>query len=103
VTANSGSPPVETVSKSDAAALTPQFDATSPEPPQRDERDYPADSGPDAALRYQHSQDGRDAVVAASLSANALAERAAAAESQPDPTCADMANPDAYRAYRSKA
>ena len=34
----------------------------------------------DAALRYQHSQDGRDAVVAASLSANALAELAAAAE-----------------------
>ncbi|MCH9736129.1 MAG: site-specific integrase [Actinomycetia bacterium] len=27
-----------------------------------------------AALRYQHSQDGRDAVVAANLSANALAE-----------------------------
>ncbi|WP_131721974.1 tyrosine-type recombinase/integrase [Mycolicibacterium obuense] len=31
-----------------------------------------------AALRYQHSQDGRDAVVAANLSANALAELAAA-------------------------
>lgn len=31
----------------------------------------------DAALRYQHSQDGRDAVVAANLSANALAELAA--------------------------
>jgi integrase len=31
----------------------------------------------DAALRYQHSQDGRDAIVAASLSANALAELAA--------------------------
>ncbi len=27
-----------------------------------------------AALRYQHSQDGRDAIVAANLSANALAE-----------------------------
>lgn len=34
-----------------------------------------------AALRYQHAQDGRDAVVAASLSANALAELAASAES----------------------
>lgn len=33
-----------------------------------------------AALRYQHSQDGRDAIVAASLSANAVAELAAAAE-----------------------
>jgi integrase len=33
----------------------------------------------DAALRYQHSQDGRDAIVAAALSANALAELAAAA------------------------
>jgi hypothetical protein len=32
----------------------------------------------DAALRYQHSQDGRDAIVAASLSANALAELEAA-------------------------
>ncbi|MDC8981705.1 tyrosine-type recombinase/integrase [Mycobacterium marinum] len=34
----------------------------------------------EAALRYQHSQDGRGAIVAASLSANALAELAAAAE-----------------------
>lgn len=34
----------------------------------------------DAALRYQHSQDGRDAIVAANLSANALAELAAASE-----------------------
>lgn len=34
----------------------------------------------EAALRYQHSQDGRDAIVAASLSANALADLAAAAE-----------------------
>ena len=34
----------------------------------------------DAVLRYQHSQDGRDAIVAAALSANALAELAAAAE-----------------------
>jgi integrase len=33
----------------------------------------------EAALRYQHSQDGRDAVVAANLSANALAELEAAA------------------------
>ncbi|WP_181025331.1 tyrosine-type recombinase/integrase [Mycobacterium kansasii] len=33
-----------------------------------------------AALRYQHSQDGRDAIVAANLSANALAELAAATE-----------------------
>lgn len=32
----------------------------------------------EAALRYQHSQDGRDAIVAANLSANALAELAAA-------------------------
>jgi integrase len=32
----------------------------------------------EAAMRYQHSQDGRDAVVAASLSTNALAELAAA-------------------------
>ena len=31
-----------------------------------------------AALRLQHSQDGRDAIVAANLSANALAELAAA-------------------------
>lgn len=28
----------------------------------------------DAAMRYQHSQDGRDAIVAASLSTNALVE-----------------------------
>lgn len=34
----------------------------------------------DAALRYQHSQDGRDAIVAAALSANALAEPEAAVE-----------------------
>lgn len=34
----------------------------------------------DAALRYQHSQDGRDAIAAASLSANALAELAATSE-----------------------
>jgi hypothetical protein len=34
----------------------------------------------EAALRYQHSQDGRDAILAANLSANALAELAAAAE-----------------------
>ncbi|MEX3650457.1 tyrosine-type recombinase/integrase, partial [Mycolicibacterium porcinum] len=33
-----------------------------------------------AAMRYQHAQDGRDAVVAASLSTNALAELAAASE-----------------------
>jgi len=33
-----------------------------------------------AALRYQHSRDGRDAVVAASLSANAIAELTAVAE-----------------------
>jgi integrase len=33
----------------------------------------------DAALRYQHSQDGRDAIVAANLSANALAELASQA------------------------
>jgi hypothetical protein len=33
-----------------------------------------------AAMRYQHSQDGRDAVVAASLSTNALAELAAASD-----------------------
>lgn len=52
----------------------------------------------EAALRYQHSQDGRDAIVAANLSANALAELAAAAKEGPDPTCTDMANPDAYRA-----
>lgn len=37
-----------------------------------------------AALRYQHSQDGRDAVVAASLSANALAELAATGVEQID-------------------
>lgn len=36
----------------------------------------------DAALRYQHSQDGRDAIVAANLSANALAELAAAADGE---------------------
>jgi hypothetical protein len=34
----------------------------------------------DAALRYQYSQDGRDAIVAAALSANALAELEDAAE-----------------------
>ena len=34
-----------------------------------------------AALRYQHSQEGRDAIVAASLSANALAELAAISRS----------------------
>jgi hypothetical protein len=33
-----------------------------------------------AALRYQHSESGRDAIVAANLSANALAELAAADE-----------------------
>lgn len=33
-----------------------------------------------AALRYQHSESGRDAIVAAILSANALAELAAVAE-----------------------
>lgn len=37
-----------------------------------------------AAMRYQHSQDGRDAVVAANLSANALAELASASEVQTD-------------------
>ena len=31
-----------------------------------------------AALRYQHSESGRDAIVAANLSANALADLAAA-------------------------
>jgi integrase len=45
----------------------------------------------DAALRYQHSQDGRDAVVAASLSANALAELEAAKRPRVEPTCAGMA------------
>jgi integrase len=35
-----------------------------------------------AALRYQHSQDGRDAIVAANLSANGLAELAAIANRQ---------------------
>jgi integrase len=34
-----------------------------------------------AALRYQHSESGRDAIVAANLSANAIAELAAALES----------------------
>lgn len=48
-----------------------------------------------AALRYQHSQDGRDAIVAANLSANALAELEAATPNGPDPTCAGMANPPA--------
>lgn len=33
-----------------------------------------------AALRYQRSQDGRDTIVAVNLSANALAELAAASE-----------------------
>ena len=46
-----------------------------------------------AALRYQHSESGRDAIVAANLSANALAELAAAKKPLPDPTCAGMANP----------
>jgi hypothetical protein len=40
----------------------------------------------DAALLYQHSQDGRDAIVAASLSANALAELAA----QPSAVATDL-------------
>jgi integrase len=35
-----------------------------------------------AAMRYQHSQDGRDAIVAASLSANALAELESAVKPQ---------------------
>jgi integrase len=49
----------------------------------------------DAALRYQHSQDGRDAVVAAGLSANAVAELAEAAEKEVlKPTCEGMANPE---------
>lgn len=52
-----------------------------------------------AALRYQHSQDGRDAIVAASLSANALAELAANADKARvptgDPTWAGPANPPA--------
>lgn len=39
-----------------------------------------------AALRYQHSQDGRDAIVAASLSANALAELEANAAAGEDKT-----------------
>jgi integrase len=50
----------------------------------------------DDALRYQRSQDGRDAIVAANLSANALAELTAAEKPLPEPTCADMANPGAY-------
>lgn len=45
----------------------------------------------EAALRYQHSQDGRDAIVAANLSANALAELEAN-KSEPDPTCDGMAD-----------
>jgi integrase len=44
-----------------------------------------------AAMRYQHSQDGRDAVVAASLSTNALAELEAAKRPRVEPTCAGMA------------
>ena len=44
-----------------------------------------------------HSQDGRDAIVAANLSANALAELAAHAEKAHvpagDPTCTGMADP----------
>lgn len=40
----------------------------------------------DAALRYQHSQDGRDAIVAANLSANAIAELEEARK-KPEPTC----------------
>lgn len=47
----------------------------------------------DAALRYQHSQDGRDAVVAASLSANTVAELAAAEKDVRKPTCEGMADP----------
>lgn len=38
----------------------------------------------DAALRYQHSQDGRDAIVAAALSANALAELEPPRANQPN-------------------
>jgi integrase len=53
----------------------------------------------DAALRYQHSQDGRDAVVAAGLSANALAELAAHAEKELKPTCEAMADP--HRSQRT--
>jgi integrase len=44
-----------------------------------------------AAMRYQHSQDGRDAVVTASLSTNALAELEAAKRPRVEPTCAGMA------------
>jgi integrase len=44
-----------------------------------------------AAMRYQHSQDGRDAIVAASLSTNALAELEAAKRPRVEPTCAGMA------------
>ena len=35
-----------------------------------------------AALRYQHSQDGRDAVIAKALSANAIAELESSADEQ---------------------
>jgi hypothetical protein len=53
----------------------------------------------DAALRCQHSQDGRDAIVAANLSANALAELEAHKAHVPagEPTCAGMADPPANR------
>jgi integrase len=37
-----------------------------------------------AALRYQHSESGRDAIVAANLSANALAELAAVSAKLPE-------------------
>ncbi len=45
----------------------------------------------DAALRYQHSQDGRDAITVASLSTNALAELEATKRPRVEPTCAGMA------------
>jgi hypothetical protein len=41
---------------------------------------------------------GRDAIVAANLSANALAELAAAEKTPPDPTCAGMADPPTWLA-----
>lgn len=50
-----------------------------------------------AALHYQHSQDGRDPIVAANLSANAVAElEAATGKFGPGPTCKGVDDPALY-------
>ena len=60
----------------------PSWSCGSPHPMARDVLELPAGYSCQGitALRYPHRQDGRDAIVAANLNANALAELAAAAE-----------------------